>query len=156
MDINWNSPYLKSSLPKSWNYTSLSFQCLYLLSSAVGQGGLKPDQANPGLAKFSIGIFELHSWWYFYVVPSENLQCFLHHSLFDDKIGSFSKTWLSPLPPYNNCSSDSTLYGWMWEGKNHPMDKDALMGCVWGAKAPPPPLTVPELTTVCLCGWSVE
>ena len=44
-----------------------------------------------------------------YMVHLENLLCFHYRPLFDDKSGSFSQTWPSPLPPIQCCFKGDTL-----------------------------------------------
>ena len=44
-----------------------------------------------------------------YMVHLENLLCFHYCPLFDDKSGSFSQTWPSPLPPIQCCFKGDTL-----------------------------------------------
>ena len=57
------------------------------------------------------------------MVYLENLLCFHYRPLFDDKSGSFSQTWPSPLPPITMLlqgrdfeRTDPTLYGGRGEG----------------------------------------
>ena len=43
------------------------------------------------------------------MVHLENLLCFHYRPLFDNKSGSFSHTWPSPLPPIQCCLKGDTL-----------------------------------------------
>ena len=54
--------------------------------------------------RWSVPYWETYNPGQKYMVHLENLLCFHYRPLFDDKSGSFPRTWPSPLPPYNVAS----------------------------------------------------
>ena len=66
----------------------------YILSKLWTHSLNSPNRDNPGQK---------------YMVHLENLLCFHYRPLFDDKSGSFSQTWPSPLPPIQCCFTGDTL-----------------------------------------------
>ena len=66
----------------------------YILSKLWTHSLNSPNRDNPGQK---------------YMVHLENLLCSHYRPLFDDKSGSFSQTWPSPLPPIQCCFTGDTL-----------------------------------------------